>query len=134
MFLLFLVVLGPFCCAGSFSSSRKRASLCIRFSLLWSMGSRACGFHYLWHVSSVVVTPRFESTGSTVVAHRLHCSVARGLIPDRRSNSRLLHWQVDSLPLCRQGSPCGLCFIGKVQSSSFLSLGRLYNLRKMDSS
>ena len=55
--------------------------------LLWlqSMGSRA--------------------PGSIVVAHGLSFSAACGIFPDQGSNLCPLHWQVDSLPLSRQGSP-----------------------------
>ena len=119
---------------GLLSSCGAWASYHGGFSLLWSTGSRARWFHQLWYVSSVVVTPRFESTGSTVVAHRLHYSMVHRIFPDRRSNPCLLHWQTDTLPLSHQGSPCGLYLIDKVQSSNFLSLGRLYSLRKTDSS
>ena len=40
-----------------------------------------------------------------VVAHGLGCSEACGVFPDQGTNSRLLHWQADSLPLSHQGSP-----------------------------
>ena len=45
------------------------------------------------------------STGSTVVAQRLSCSMAGGIFPDQGSNPPLLQWQVNSLPLRHQGSP-----------------------------
>ena len=61
---------------------------------LWSMGSRACGLQSLW----------LQSTGSLVAAHRCSCSAARGILLDQEPNLRLLHWQVDSLPLSHQGS------------------------------
>ena len=38
------------------------------------------------------------STGSTVVAYGLSCSVACGTFPDQGSNLCLPHWQADSLP------------------------------------
>ena len=41
-----------------------------------------------------------QSTRSTIVAHRLSCIVAYRIFPDQESNPCLLHWQVDSLPLC----------------------------------
>ena len=39
-------------------------------------------------------------------------SSSRGIIPTRGSNLCLLHWQVDSLPLCHLGSPkkCDIFF------------------------
>ena len=42
---------------------------------------------------------------SVVVAHRLSCSAACGILLDQGSNLCLLHWQADSLPLSHQGSP-----------------------------
>ena len=42
-----------------------------------------------------------------VVVHGLSRSVARGIFPDEGWNPRPLHWQVDSYPLCRYGSPSG---------------------------
>jgi len=61
--------------------------------LPWSPGSRACGLQWWWCM------------GSIVVAHRLSCSMARGIFPDQRSHPCFLHWQVDSLPLSHQRSP-----------------------------
>ena len=62
--------------------------------------------HRLWGVwASVVLTPRFKSTGSIVVAHGISCSVACGIFPDQGSNLCLRHWQADSLPQSHQGSP-----------------------------
>ena len=46
------------------------------------------------------------STGSIVVAHGLSHFTACGIFPNQGSNLCLLHWQVDSLPLSHQGSPC----------------------------
>ena len=47
------------------------------------------------------------STGSTIAARRLSCIVACRIFPDQESNPCLLHWQVDSSPLCHQGIPTG---------------------------
>ena len=47
--------------------------------MLQSMGSRALGLQYLWHVISAVVAPRLWSTGSVVVAPGLSCSTACGI-------------------------------------------------------
>ena len=44
-------------------------------------------------------------TGSVVVAHGPSCSAACGIFPDQGSNPCPLHWQADSQPLRRQGSP-----------------------------
>ena len=45
--------------------------------------------------------------GSVVVAHGPSCSAACGILPDRGSKPRPLHWQADSQPLHHQGSPVG---------------------------
>ena len=49
------------------------------------------GLQQLRHVGSVVVAPRLQSTGSTVVAHGLSCSVPCAIFLDQGSNWRLLH-------------------------------------------
>ena len=46
-----------------------------------------------------------QCTGSMVVAHRLSCSLASGIVLDQGSNSCLLHRQADALPPSRQGRP-----------------------------
>ena len=76
-----------------------------RWLLLWSIGSKACRLQQLWHVGSVVVTPRLQSTGSEVVVQRLSCSTACGILLDWGLNPCPLHWQSDPLPLTHQGSP-----------------------------
>ena len=43
--------------------------------------------------------------GSAVVAHGPSCSAACGIFPDQGLNLCPLHWQADSQPLCRRGSP-----------------------------
>ena len=48
--------------------------------------------------------------GSVVVAHRLSCSAACGILPDQGSNPCPLHWQADSQPLRHQGSPMPFFF------------------------
>ncbi|XP_066884204.1 protein lin-52 homolog isoform X4 [Kogia breviceps] len=50
------------------------------------------------------------SAGSAAMAHGPSRSVACGIFPDRRTNPCPLHRQVDSQPLCYQGSP-SLCFL-----------------------
>ena len=52
-----------------------------------------------------VAIPRLQSTGSIVVAHGLPCSTPCGIFPDQGSNSCLLHWQVESLPLATREAP-----------------------------
>ena len=68
--------------------------------------------HGLYGRQTPVVTARrlsscgsgLQSTGSTVMAHRLSCSLACGIFLDQGSNLCLLHWQAHSLPLSHQGS------------------------------
>ena len=56
-------------------------------------------------VGSVVAASRLWKTGSVAVANELSCSAACGIFWDQGSNSCLLPWQMDSLPLSHQGSP-----------------------------
>ena len=68
-----------------------------------------------------------RSTGSThtssvVVAHGPSCSAACGMFPDQGSNPCPLHWQADSQPLRRQGSPSYTSFI-KLPSSHLEQAG-----------
>ena len=79
--LLFIAVLGLL----SAVASRCGAGLRAR-------GLRGCSPQALEHRLSVVVA----------WAHS--CSATCGIFPDQASNSRLWHWQVDSLPLSPQGS------------------------------
>ena len=60
------------------------------------------------------------SSGSVVVEHRLSCSITCGIFLDQKSNLCPLHWQVDSYPLCHQGSPIISC------SFSFLKIRNLF--------
>ena len=78
------------------------------YSLLWFEsfcgGFSCCRAWTLGHMGSVVVIPRLQSTGSTVVPHRFGCSTACGIFPDQGENWSLLNWQVNSLPLYYQRS------------------------------
>ena len=78
---LFLAELGLCCCMWAFSS-------CGEWGLLFvaEHGLQAHGLQQLWH------------TGSAVVAHRLSCSMACGIFPDKSWNPCPLHWQADSQP------------------------------------
>ena len=59
----------------------------------------------LWGTqASAVAALGPQSTGSTVVAHRLSCSVSCEIFLNQGPNLCLLHWQADSLPLSHQGS------------------------------
>ena len=71
--------------SGGHSSSRCAGLSLSRPLLLRSTGSRRAG--------------------SVIVAHGPSCSAACGIFPDQGSNPCSLHWQEDSQPLCRQGSP-----------------------------
>ena len=71
--------------SGGHSSSRCAGLSLSRPLLLRSTGSRCAG--------------------SVVVAHRLSCSAACGILPDQGLNPCPLHWQADSQPLRHQGSP-----------------------------
>ena len=88
-------------CCTAFSLDQAASwsySLVVVFGLLIALASLVR--HRLqgaW--ASVTAAPRFQSTGSVVVALRLSCSVAYGIFPDQGSNLCLLHWQADSLPL-----------------------------------
>ena len=42
--------------------------------------------------------------GPSSVVHELSCAVTSGIFSDQGSNLCPLHWQVDSYPLCHQGS------------------------------
>ena len=90
---LFLAVLGLRFCARVFSSAANGGHSSLRCAglslsrplLLRSTGSRRAG--------------------SVVVAHGPSCSTACRIFPDQGLNPRPLHWQADSQPLRRQGSP-----------------------------
>ena len=72
----------------------------VLLSLVLELGASVvavCGFS--------IEAPRLRSTGSVVVAHRLSCSIVRGIFPDQRSNLCLLPWQVNYLPRSHQESP-----------------------------
>ena len=70
------------------------------FSCCWA---RALGCKGFSSCISQALEQRLNSCGS-----QLSHSAACGIFPDQGSNLSLLHWQVDSLPLSLQGSPCCL--------------------------
>ena len=47
----------------------------------------------------------WQRVGSAVVAHRLSCSAACGILPHQGLNPCPLHWQADSHPADRQAGP-----------------------------
>ena len=88
------------CCVGlslAVASTGYTLLQCASFSLWWlllqSTNSRAWA-QELWCV------------GLGVVVRGLSCSTACGIFLDQGSNPRLPHWQVDTLLLNHQGSPC----------------------------
>ena len=100
---LFILAMWGSVCTGFFSNCSEQELLC-------SFSARA----------SVIVAPRLQITGSIVVGHRLRCSTAHVIFPDQVLNPRLLHRQMDSLPLSHQGSP--LFFIFKEKASLFRNI------------
>ena len=100
IYLFILAVLGLCCCARAFLQLQRAgatlhcgawASHCGGFSCC-----RAHRLQQLWHVGSVIVARRLQSTGSVVVAHGLSCSTACGIFPDQGLNPCPLHWQANS--------------------------------------
>ena len=73
---------------------------CCRIGALGHAGISNCGSwaQQLWLPGSRAQTPQVRHTG-------LGHSTACGTFLDQGSNSCLLHWQPDSLPLSHQGSP-----------------------------
>ena len=117
LFYLFLAVLGLHCCVQAFSSCGEWGllfvvvcKLLVVASLVAEHGLQVHGLQQLQHAGSVVVACGLQSAGSVVVAHRFSFSVACGIFPDQGSNPCPLHWQADSYPLRRQGSPSPLLF------------------------
>ena len=72
--------------------------LTVMASLIQGMGSRVPRLQESQHRGSVVVAHGLQSMDSVVVAYRLICLVACGVLPDQGSNPHLLHWQADSPP------------------------------------
>ena len=100
-------------CCMSFSCSCREQGLLSSCGVPAShrSGFSYCGAQALGHVGSVALTPRLQSTGSTVVV--LYCSVARGILLDQGSSLCLLHWQVGCLPTKSSGRTshhCSLMF------------------------
>ena len=65
------------------SSGDYSLAAVLRLPLLLSTGSRAHRLPWLQREGSVVVVLRLYSTGLMVVAHRLRCSLACGIILDQ---------------------------------------------------
>ena len=88
-----MAVLGFRFCARAFSvaaSGGHSSSLCAGLSLSRPLLLRSTGS---------------RCAGSVAVAHGPSCSMACGIFPDQVLNPCPLHWQADSQPLRRQGSP-----------------------------
>ena len=84
--------------AGLLSSWGAQASRCRAFSCC---GAGAAGYAGFSSCCSWAPGLRLRSSGA-----RVRWATARGIFPDQGSNVCLLHWQVDSLSLGHQGSPC----------------------------
>ena len=71
----------------------------------------------------------FSSCGTRtlVVAHGLRCSATFRIFPDQGSNLCLLYWQVNSLPLNHQGSPCSYFIYINLKIVWNVNLARFYN-------
>ena len=91
---IFSVVLGLHCRTRAFSSCRQQGLLSS-----WGAGASHCGGFSRCRAQAL------GTWVSVVVVHGPSCSVACGIRPDQRSNSRPLYCQVDSYLLYRQGSP-----------------------------
>ena len=104
LYFLFMAAPGLCCCAGFLSLPWAGATPpCSEQASC--RGFSCCRAQAPGHVGSGAAAPGLQSSGPIAVAHRLSCSVACGIFPDRGSNPHLLHWQVDSLLLSPQGSP-----------------------------
>ena len=84
--------------------------LCTVLSVRWllllqSVGSGVNGLQWLQYTGSVVAASGLWSASTKVAARSFSCYAACGIFPDQGLNPRLLHWQVNSLPLSHQGSP-----------------------------
>ena len=54
-------------------------------------------------------------------------ALLQGIFPDQELNSRLLHWQSDSLPLSHLGSPGEVTWRGVTKFILILELSRTHN-------
>ena len=100
--LLFVVVHGLFIVVASRCGAQAIGT---RASVVATRGLSSCGMRALECAGFSSCGARaLGHTSSVVVAHRLSCSAACGIFPDRGSNPCPLHWQADSQPLRHQGS------------------------------
>ena len=74
-------------------------------SLLWPLPLRSTGSR---HAGSAATA---HGAGSVAMAHGPSRSAARGIFPDRGTNTRPQHRQADSQPLRHQGSPYNKSFL-----------------------
>lgn len=93
LFILLLSALGLRCFVQAFSNCRARGLV------------SAAAYRRLTEAASLVADHGLQSVGSAVVAHRLGCSTACGVIPDQGWNPCSLYWQVDSYPWTTRGAP-----------------------------
>ena len=79
-------------------------------------GASHCGDFSCWrawalgHVEFSSCNSKLQSKGSIVVVHGFSCFNACGIFPDQGLNLWSLPWQVNSYPLCHQGSPLSRIF------------------------
>jgi len=95
---LFRAVLGLRCFSLAVVRGCYPSLRCVGFSCCGAQAPGRVGFS---SCSSQALGHRLNSCG----AHGPSCSEACGIFLDQGLNPCLLHWQVDSLPLSRQGNP-----------------------------
>ena len=104
---------------GDFSCCGAQALVVVAQGLI-SCGSRATGFssygRWAQQLRLVSLEHRLTSFG-----HRHCCSVACGIFLDQGLNLCPLHWQVNSYPLCHQGSPLIRFLSGKCKGKYTLN-------------
>ena len=100
IYLFIFIALGHHCCGG--------------FSLPVSKGGY---FLVAVHGLLIAVASLLWSTGLTVVARGLCCSVSYDIFPNQGSNLCLLHWQSDSSPLSHREAL--FCYLNITQNNVF---------------
>ena len=100
-------MLGLCCCMGSSLVVMSRgcsAPVCRLLTVVTSLAAQTPG-----HTGFSSYGTCAQYLHSCALEHRLNCVGHRlstcGIILDQGLNACLPHWQVDSLPLCHQGSP-----------------------------
>ena len=94
----FLSLIGPVCCA-----IQLCGFCCCLVAKLWPCGLQSARLLCAWDFPGKIID---------IVCHFL----LQGIFPTQGLNWCLLHWQMDSLPLCQEGSPHNVVYI----SNSFI--------------